>query len=147
MGLLSIFLLWGCSHIDSNIPNSILYSTFVGETLSIALSTLHFFDVFPKSRGLVSVIIQQVGKVRQYHSSLKKIINKYQKYLSKFDNGASYLKRHVLVLITSHLFIAISINRFLFPSIVGRWDLKLLVFGNRYTHLKTLVSITIYSAN
>ena len=55
----------------------------------------------------------------KYHSSLKKIINKYQKDLSKFDNGANYLKRYVSILITSHLFVAISINSFLFSSIVG----------------------------
>ena len=115
-----LLLLWGCPHIGINIPNSIFYSTFVDEKLSITRSTRStFFDVRSKSHGLISRIILQVGNVRKYHSSWKKLLINIKKTYLKLITVRIIYKRHVLILITWPLFIAISINSFLFPSIVG----------------------------
>ena len=70
---------------DSNIPNNIIYSAFVAETLRIARSALHFSNFLPRFLELVSRILRQDNKVRKCYSSLKKL-NKYEEGFSKFGD-------------------------------------------------------------
>ena len=116
-------------HIDSNIPN-IFYSPFVRETLKIARLTL-FLDFLLKFRELVSRILRQGGKVRKYHSSLKKKINikeTFQNLIMKNLMRDNYLIRQILsnynifIMIISYLFIYISTNN-LFISFFG-WGIR-----------------------
>ena len=69
--------------IDSNIPNNIFYSAFVGETHRIAGSTLHFSNFLPNIR-------EYHGKVRNYENFIY-LIMKHQEDYTKFVNDANYL--------------------------------------------------------
>ena len=77
---------------DSDTPNNIFYSAFVGETLRTACSLLHFL---PKVHELVSRLLRQGSKVRKCYSSLKKLIMKHQESFSKFDDDGNYLLRQI----------------------------------------------------
>ena len=104
-------------HADSDTPNNIFYSAFVGETLRTASSVLHFL---PKVHELVSRLLRQGSKVRKCYSSLKKLIKKHQESFSKFDDDVNYLLRQIfskrnktkIILMTLYLFISISTNIF-----------------------------------
>ena len=123
--------------IDSNIPNNICNSEFVGGTLRTDCSTLHFSNLFPKVCELISRILQQGGKVRKCHSSVKNI-DKRQEDFSAFNNDANYLIRHILskqnilIWITLCLFISVSTySLFISFFLLGICqELQFLVFGN-----------------
>ena len=106
-------------HADSDTPNNIFYSAFVGETLRTASSLLHFL---PKVHELVSRLLRQGSKVRKCYLSLKKLIKKHQESFSKFDDDVNYLLRQILskrnktkiILMTLYLFISLTFSTNIF---------------------------------
>ena len=72
-------------HMDSNIPESIFYSAFVGEFLRIARSTLLFDDMKNSANNLIQRMRAQGAKANQLERSLRKIITRHSTEFSRFQ--------------------------------------------------------------
>ena len=72
-------------HRDSNIPQSIFYSSLVGEFLRIARSTLLLHDFIPKASDLVRRMIRQGANINMTKKSLIKIITKHPNSFQQFS--------------------------------------------------------------
>lgn len=72
-------------HLESNIPESIFYSAFVGEFLRIARSTLLFDDLKDKAKTLIRRMRSQGANVDKLDRSLRKIITRHVSDFSRFQ--------------------------------------------------------------
>ena len=65
-------------HIESNIPQSIFYSSLVGEFLRIARSSLLYCDFLTKARDLLNRMENQGAKKHFCNKALTKIVNRHR---------------------------------------------------------------------
>ena len=72
-------------HIDSNMPESIFYSSFVGEFLRIARSTLLFEDLREKSHIFIQRMRAQGATVGKLDLSLRRVITRHNSEFSRFQ--------------------------------------------------------------
>ena len=72
-------------HIDSNMPESIFYSSFVGEFLRIARSTLLFKDLKEKSHIFIQRMRAQGATVSKLDLCLRRVITRHNSEFSRFQ--------------------------------------------------------------
>ena len=78
-------------HIDSNIPESIFYSSFVGEFLRIARSTLRFEDLKDKAKVFIARMRSQGANDVKLDRSLRRIIKRHDSDFSRFQRTTNVL--------------------------------------------------------
>ena len=78
-------------HIDSNIPESIFYSSFVGEFLRIARSTLLFEDLKDKAKVFIARMRSQGANDVKLDRSLRRIIKRHDSDFSRFQRTTNVL--------------------------------------------------------
>ena len=83
-------------HIDSNIPESIFYSAFVGEFLRIARSTLLLGDFKSKAKGLCQRMHSQGANRDITKRNLLKIISRHSAEFYRFQISAEDLIEQIL---------------------------------------------------
>ena len=69
---------------SSNIPQSIFYSSLVGEFLRIGRSTLRFDDFVPKAKELLSRMLSQGAKASVSRKMILKIMSKHPEDFVQF---------------------------------------------------------------
>ena len=72
-------------HIDSNIPESIFYSAFVGEFLRVARSTLLLEDFTRKAKELCQRMHKQGANIDLACKKLQKIVSRHSNDFSRFQ--------------------------------------------------------------
>ena len=82
---------------DSNIPESIFYSAFVGEFLRIARSTLLLDDLIEKASSLYIRMKHQGAKVDRVKQSLRKIISRHFDDFLRFQISTEILINKIIV--------------------------------------------------
>ena len=83
-------------HIDSNIPESIFYSSLVGEFLRIARSTLLMNDFVDKASPLCKRMFKQGANVMRVRSCLNKIITRHSSDFARFKISPQALVQMML---------------------------------------------------
>ena len=83
-------------HLESNIPQSIFYSTLVGEFLRIARSTMLLEDFLPKAKDLIKRMHSQGAESSISKRHLKKIINSHHANFQQFGLSSEQLLHRVL---------------------------------------------------
>ena len=83
-------------HKDSNMPESIFYSSFVGELLRIARSTLLFVDLKSKTDIFIQRMRSQGANLKKLDFSLRRIINRHFAEFSRFQLSLDLLVRQLL---------------------------------------------------
>ena len=78
-------------HLESNIPQSIFYSTLVGEFLRIARSTMLLEDFLPKAKDLMKRMDSQGAESSISKRHLKKIINRHPANFQQFGRSSEQL--------------------------------------------------------
>ena len=71
-------------HKDSNIPESIFYSSLVGEFLRIGRSTLKIDDFVPRAQELIQRMKNQGAEINRTTRALRKIILEHTESFSQF---------------------------------------------------------------
>ena len=83
-------------HKDSNMPESIFYSSFVGELLRVARSTLLFVDSKSKTDIFIQRMRSQGANLKKLDFSLRRIINRHFAEFSRFQLSLDLLVRQLL---------------------------------------------------
>ena len=83
-------------HKDSNMPESIFYSSFVGELLRIARSTLLFVDLKSKTDIFIQRMRSQGADLKKLEISLRRVINRHYADFSRFQFSLDSLVRQLL---------------------------------------------------
>ena len=78
-------------HGCSNIPQSIFYSSLVGELLRIARSTLKLGDFFPRAKDLLQRMRNQGATSKLSRRYLKKLINSHPNSFKQFSISTDQL--------------------------------------------------------
>ena len=83
-------------HIESNIPKSIFYSSFVGEILRITRSTLLFEDLKDKAEVFIQRMRSQGANNEKLDISLRRIITHHLSDFARFQLSPESLVRQLL---------------------------------------------------
>ena len=83
-------------HKDSNMPESIFYSSFVGELLRIARSTLLFEDLKIKAKVFIERMCSQDTENAKVDCSLRRIIIRHISEFARFQLSLDSLVRQLL---------------------------------------------------
>ena len=83
-------------HKDSNIPESIFYSSFVGELLRIARSTLLFVDLKSKTDIFIQRMRSQGANLKKIEFCLRRIITRHIAEFSRFQLSLDSLVSQLL---------------------------------------------------
>ena len=83
-------------HIDSNIPQRIFYSAFVGEFLRIARSTLLLEDFLAKAKHLCQRMHKQGATLDTTRKSLQKIVSRHPEDFHRFQTPPELLTQLLL---------------------------------------------------
>ncbi len=83
-------------HKDSNMPESIFYSSFVGELLRIARSTLLFEDLKVKAKVFIERMRSQGAENAKLDCSLRRVIVRHISEFSRFQLSQDSLVRQLL---------------------------------------------------
>ena len=83
-------------HKDSNMPESIFYSSFVGELLRIARSTLLFEDLKVKAKVFIERMRSQGAENAKLDCSLRRIIIRHISEFGRFQLSLDSLVRQLL---------------------------------------------------
>ena len=70
---------------SSNIPESIFYSSMVGEFLRVAHCTLLYEDFLPKAVELIQRLNNQGAKQSMSRRNLRKIMNRHSEEFGKYS--------------------------------------------------------------
>ena len=76
-------------HKDSNMPESIFYSSLVGELLRIGRSSLLLSDFVLKANELIKRMIRQGGKKDRMYKSFRKLIERHPETFQKYKMATS----------------------------------------------------------
>ena len=77
--------------IDSNIPQSIFYSTLVGEFLRVARSTLKLHDFLVKAKDLCKRMTNQGAKKYLAERNIRKIVSRHEDDFNRFQTPINEL--------------------------------------------------------
>ena len=83
-------------YLDSNIPESIFYSSLVGEFLRIARSTLLKLDFVNSARKLCQRMQKQGGNKIKIRENLYKIISRHPSDFARFGTTSKDLVEELL---------------------------------------------------
>ena len=83
-------------HKDSNIPESIFYSSLVGEFLRIGRSTLKLDDFVPRAKELIQRMKNQGAELNRTKRAVRKIILAHPEDFLQFEQEVEQLVNDVI---------------------------------------------------